>query len=492
LRFYFLVVIISVITVSSAYGSGGYPCCIGFHLDKTEYTSGDTVLISVMADQDYAHSNEMVKIKISDVTFGPDYASTVYQAQKALQDGKAEFEYKTPQSSDRYRYLVTMESPLGTDSKMFFTKKDASNIAISDVKLLTPKVKQGDHLNLEAKIVDGVGNPLHYLRVIANSQVPHQSCSDQLAGVSIDASPLYSIQPNYWSGGIINMTIPIANTAKPGTYDLEIDANGDTNGFSHSQATVRYEILASPPKDPPSYVFAPVNFHYKPGFMTEQETDFVGQTTYNGCGAPIPHIPIRTELTKYNVQSGHTEILVAKNLTSDDQGYYHVHFDPVGIQAGYFSVRFMWDNPRSAGMFFGFEMPHNVKDFTIKAAGKEFVVHTDTWYSIPQNVSFSEQEKKLTFDVDTSDTYRRISLQVPTSLLDGDFVFFENGVQRTDIQTKKTEGFSEFDFKANTDKTRIELVGTSAVPEFGLMSVSVLIVSLVSVVIFGTRFRKNL
>lgn len=491
MKYLFLLAALTI-TVGSAYASGGAPCCIGFHLDKTEYTPGDIVTISVMADQFYAHSNELVIIKISDVTFGPDHTQVVYKEQKSLQDGKVEFEYKSPQSSDRYRYLVTLESPLGTDSKMFFTKKDASKIIISDVKLLTPKVSQGDQLKLEARIVDGASNPLHYLRVSADSQVPQQSCPQKLAGVGASLSPLESIQPDYWSKGIISMTIPVINTATPGTYDLVLSAGGDIEGFSYSRTTVKYEILESSPKDPPYTIFAPFNFEFKPGFMTEQVIDFTSQTTYNGCGAPIPHVPIKAELKKYDIQSSqYIETIATENLVSDDNGYYHAHFEPIGVQAGYFSFILTADYPGiTHGQ--GIESPHNTKNFTITEEGKEFVVETDTWYSIPLNVDFSKQEKKLTLDVDTSDTYRRISLKVPTSLLDGDFVIFENGVQRTDIEvSKRIKGYSAFDFKANAGKTKIEIVGTSAVPEFGSVAALILAASLISVIgIYGMRFRK--
>ncbi len=66
--------------------------------------------------------------------------------------------------------------------------------------------------------MDGVGNPAHYLRISASAEIPHQSCSPEIAGwigASIDVSPLYSTQPDYWSKGIVKGEIPIRDTAEP-------------------------------------------------------------------------------------------------------------------------------------------------------------------------------------------------------------------------------------------------------------------------------------
>lgn len=414
-----------------------------------------------------------------------------------MQDGKAIFEYKLEQKdSNRYRYRVDVDTPAYSEPKMFFSKKDASKIVISDFKVLNPLIKQGEPIKFEAKVVDGVGNPAHYLRISASAEIPHQSCSPERAGwigASIDVSPLYSTQPDYWSKGIVKGEIPISNTAMPGKYDFQIYAGGEVQGYQIDGQVSQIEIEQySGPRDPPYSVFAPFDFAFKPGFMTEQEINFTGQTTYNGCGPPIPNVPIKVEIKKYDPKTSQwLETVATQNLVSDENGYYHVYFEPIGVQAGYFSLLFTSEYP-GVEQTFGIETPHNIKNFTIPAEGKNFDVMVDGWYSIPLKAEFNQQEKKLAVDVDTSDSFKRIALTVPHELLDGEFVIFVNGVERTDIGYAKVTGYTTFGFESNTDMTRIDIIGTSAIPEFGPISGLVLVVSLISVVTFGTRLRRNL
>jgi hypothetical protein len=483
------IVIGIIFDAQTAFGGGWYPCCIEFNLDKTEYNPGDTVIITVRADQEYENSNENVRVKISDVTFGPDYANVVYQEQKTIEDGKAIFEYKTPQSSDKYRYLLTMESPTGVQSKMFFTKKDASKIILSDVRLLTPKVKQGEAIQLEARIVDGVGNPIHYLRVSTNSQVPQQNCDDQLSGVGRDLSPLFSIQPKYWSAGIINGTIPVINTAKPGTYDLDIYASGDIDGFSSAQATIQFEITEGVHKDPPYTVFAPIKYDFGPGFMTEKAINFTAKTAYNGCGPLLPNVPIKAEIKRYNLQKGQwMETLATKQVVSDENGIYNVSFDPIGLRAGYYSV-LLTSNYQGVEQTVGFQTPNNIKNFTISEEGKEFIVTVDGWYFIPLDIVFDKENKKLSLDLDTSDPFRRVAFTVPNELLDGKFTVLVNGQER-DANAQKYEGYTSFSpWPGEDNHTTIEIIGTSAVPEFPVTGI-ILVASMVTILMI-TRTKWN-
>lgn len=479
-----------------AYGGGWYPCCFDLKIDKTEYKPGETVQMNVISSGDYENSNEMISLKISDITYGPDYSNVVFEDQKALLDGKAVFEYKLPENdSDRYRYLIVADTPGEDKTKMFFTKKDASRIIISDLKVLNPVLKQGEPIRFEAKVVDGVGKPAHYLRILATGDIPHQLCSIETAGSAgayLDVSPLYSLQPDYWSSGIIRGEIPIMNTAKPGSFDLVLSANGDMEGYQSEQKSFQITIEQyDGPRDPPYSVFAPVDFTFKPGFMTEQEINFTGQTAYNGCGPPIPNVPIKAEIKKYDPRTSQwLETVATQNLVSDENGYYEVYFEPIGRQAGYFSVLFTSEY-QGVEHTFGIGTPHNIKNFTISAEGKNFDVIVDSWYSIPLSVEFNQQEKKLAVDVDTSDSFKRIALTVPHELLDGEFVIFVNGVERTDIWYTKVTGYTTFGFESNTDKTHIEIIGTSAIPEFGMITALVLTISILLIVTFSRFSRLN-
>src|SRR5581483_10805845 len=155
----------------TVYGYGTNFCCMGIETDKTEYLPGERVLISIVGALDYANSTEKVSINITDVTFGPNFSKVVYHSEKKLVKGRADFEFKTPaQDTDRYRYMVTAMGPTNADPIMFFTKKDASKVVMSDARILTPAVLQGENLRFETKVVDGIGNPFHYALINADSR----------------------------------------------------------------------------------------------------------------------------------------------------------------------------------------------------------------------------------------------------------------------------------------------------------------------------------
>lgn len=488
-----IVISVSVIFIlypSQSYGSGYYPCCIESNLDKTEYNPGDTAKITVTGTGNYDNSNGEITVKISDVTFGPDYTNVVYQTQKTLQNGKAELEYKTPQSSDRYRYLLTVESPAGVESKMFFTKKDASKIIISDVKLLAPKVKQGEQIKLEARIVDGVGNPIHYLRVSANSQVPTQNCPDQEAGVGGDMSPLYSIQPRYWSEGIINGTIPVSDTAKPGTYDLVIGIGSNIAGYSSTQTTTQFQIIETDHRDKPYALFGIFSPHFGSGFMTQSTINITGTTNYNQCGPALPHVSVKAEIKRYDMQkSTHIETLKTKETVSDENGIFHISFDPIGLRTGYYTI-ILTATYQGIHDTRGSEMPHNIKNFIISTEGKNFTVMVDSWYFIPLNATFDKENKKLTLDLNTSDSFRRVDFTIPSELLDGKFTVLVNGQERDGV-IRNYDGYSSFSpWPSEDNHTTIEIIGTSAIPEFPLYQ-DVFVISIMSMILFyKIKFRK--
>jgi len=496
MKFLFLIAILLIIPIGSAFGGAWYPCCFSWTLDKTEYQPGDTVLITVQGSDQFAHSSETISVKISDVTYGPDYANVVFEEQKVAQDGKVSFEYKLPQKdSDRYRYLVFVDTPADDRTTMFFTKKDASKIIISDVKILNPVVKQGEPISFEAKVVDGVGKPIHYARIFATGEIPHESCVPELsgfAGASADVSPLYSLQPDYWSAGIVRGEIPIMDTAMPGKYEFQISANGDVDGFGNDGQHFQIEIIPTDKPRAPAYgVFAPFRYEFEPGFPLDQQINITARTTYNGCGPPLPNIPIKAELKRYDMQRGEwAETLATKETTSDKDGFFNIFFEPVGARPGSYTV-LLTGQYEGKDHITGIEFPHNTKNYTITAEGKDFHVYVDAWTAIPLGIEFDQQNKKLVLDVDTSDSYKRAEIFIPHELLDGEFTFFVNGVQRTDIETHKEAGYSYISPGIVTDKTKIEIIGTTAIPEFPVTALVLIASIIASLIVTRTKIASK-
>lgn len=490
----FAVFSLSVFFSSSqnVYGGGWEPCCIDWPLEKTEYSPGETIKIPFTATGELENSTKPISVKISDVTDGPDYAKVVFDEQKTLEDGKALFEYTLPKDPNRYRYIISVDSPARNDSKFIFTKKDASKIVISDFNILNPTLKQGEPVKFEAKVVDGVGKPAHYLSITASSKIPHQNCSVETrgyVGAFLDVSPLYSLQPDYWSDGIVRGEIPIRNTAMPGTYEILLYASADIDGYQSEQKSSPITIEQTPiPDEPPYTVMTPFEVQFKPGFMTEQPIDFSGHTAYNGCGTTIPNVPIKAEIKRYDLRhSQWMETLDTKETISDENGDYSFHFDPIGLRTGYYTVQITATYP-GVDQTVSTEPPQNIKDFTITEEGKDFTVTVNGYYFIPQSVTFDKEKKTLTLELDTSDSFRQVDFDIPTELLDGDFTVLVNGVER-DANIHKMDGYTHFiPWPGEDDHTTIEVIGTSAVPEFGILAPIVLTMSIIPIIFFQKYF----
>lgn len=495
----FVFVIFVLFTTQHALASGPSGYEYRMRLDKTEYDAGETVKIIVDATL-YGKPVDSVSIRIVDATNDITGNNVIYRETKKPNDIRTEFSYKIPEFTlpwTPYRYMVILDTPYGGDRQFFFSKEGASKIILSDLQIKNPIVMQAEELEFSAKVVDGTGNPIPHVRILVVGDVPYQSCPAEISGsanIHSDVSPSISYQPDYQLSGMIKGKAKINDMAMPGKYQLKIFANGDAPGYTLAEQDFEIEILETDkPRLAPYGLFPPIPYDFGSNFMTEQPINITARTTYNGCGPALPNLPVKAEIKKYDTKAGKwLETIATKETKSDENGYFNIYFDPIGKKAGQYSVLFTasYLGKESTVGIMGDQ--HNVKDYTIHAEGNDFTVKVDGWYSIPLDLEFDQEEKKITLDADTSDTYKRLVITIPSALLDGDFVILENGVQRTDIEHQKHNNGTTFDFRANLDTTKIEIIGTSAVPEFGTFSGLVLTVLLISTIVLGTKFRKNL
>ncbi|MCA9820703.1 MAG: PEFG-CTERM sorting domain-containing protein [Nitrosarchaeum sp.] len=475
------------------FAAARYPCCIEWSLDKTEYMAGDTVIIDVKASGDLEDSEESVTVTISEVTYGPDYSNIVFEESRKLQEENLVFKYKIPEKdSDRYRYLVSVDTPAQDEPKMFFTKRDASKIAVSDLNVFNPVVMQGEPVKFQAKVVDGVGNPSHYISMSAFADIPHENCRSGWAGTHVHVSPLYSIQPDYWSAGILTGELVFKDTAKPGKYTISLHASGTEDGYELAERSFTIEILQNNKTREPLYtVFAPRETDFGSGFPTEQPIEVTGKTAYNGCGTTLPNVPITAEIKRYDLQHRRwMETLVTQESMSDENGEYYFHFDPLGLRPGYYEIQL---TPEYEGIeqTVGTVFPNNIKNFTIIEEGKKFQIPVDGYYFIPEKIVFDKERKTLTIDLDTAEPFRQVGFSIPSELLDGDFTVFVNGIER-DGNIRKTDGYTHFSpWPGEDDHTTIQVVGTTAIPEFQTVATMILAASILPIMLLRKKFSKN-
>ena len=124
------------------------------------------------------------------------------------------------------------------------------------------------------------------------------------------------------------------------------------------------------------------------------------------------------------------------------------------------------------------------KDFTIETSGYDFQVETVANFEIT-DVKFSQDDKKLTFDIDSSLENNLAEIQIPLNLIDGDLTAFVNG-QQIFPQIRKNDriSFIVLEFNGKGHNT-LEVIGTTYLPEFSS------IVPLVMSVAFATVFLSR-
>lgn len=110
------------------------------------------------------------------------------------------------------------------------------------------------------------------------------------------------------------------------------------------------------------------------------------------------------------------------------------------------------------------------KEFTIETSGQDFVVETVANFDIA-NVTFNQDDKKLTFDIDSLLEENLGEIQIPINLIDGNLTTSING-QEIHPQIRKNDKISFIVLEFNgTGNNSLEIVGTTYLPEFsGLAS----------------------
>jgi hypothetical protein len=234
-----------------AFSIGPYPCYFSLHFEKTIYSQGD--LVNIRAEHCNPEDNsDKVTLIIADPRnlteesfISGEYISNsdniLYTETKQAVNGMVNFTYQIPTDSENYRYLVAINPGQmgGYDYGFFFTKPGADKIVISDVRILNPKVKQGENLNFELKVTDGLGNPLPLL--IVHASTVYNDCSGQreieqpiaLGEKSTDEKQQYT------SSGKMYGWLPIP-LGVAGKYDLKIKAT--TENYPINNAWITAEI----------------------------------------------------------------------------------------------------------------------------------------------------------------------------------------------------------------------------------------------------------
>lgn len=124
--------------------------------------------------------------------------------------------------------------------------------------------------------------------------------------------------------------------------------------------------------------------------------------------------------------------------------------------------------------------------FTIETGGYSFPVEIVSNFNV-EETAFSAEEKKLTLHVFSSLQNNVAEIQIPKNLINGNFTFFVNGTEVfPSIQTNDKISFVFMEFAGN-GTNRIEIIGTTYLPEFSAVAPLVLASSLAGLLILKRK-----
>lgn len=503
---------------------GPYPCYFSMHLEKTIYSPGDLVNIRAEHCNPEGNSDNVTLVvadprNLTEESFiSGEYIQNndniLYTEIKQAVNGIANFTYQIPSDSKNYRYLVAINPGQmgGYDYGFFFTKPDADKIVISDIRVLNPEVKQGENLNFELKVTDGIGNPLPLLIVYPSTV--YNDCSGQreieqpvaLGEKSADE------QQQYASSGKMYGWLPIP-LGVAGKYDLRIKATTENYPISNAWITAEVRGLEFEVSDESAIkdelkLFADTERPLNPSeplqslvISSDNQSSHVvdwdvsgspphlsGQLVHSKCIPETQEIPVQVKLEKLGInpdnysESPSQSCYTDSSLCKVEQEISNKEFKTTPIDFFYLGDE-MHLAQQSPGEYlvtltasyegkdysnFVVARLHNYKAYPISAEGRDFEVRVDGWYSNPSQLQFDKEAKKIVLQTDSPDPLKRIDISIPHELLDGSFKILVNGVEQ-DLENgsiKKIEGYTLFNLKLDEGTSMIEIIGTTAIPEF--------------------------
>lgn len=128
------------------------------------------------------------------------------------------------------------------------------------------------------------------------------------------------------------------------------------------------------------------------------------------------------------------------------------------------------------------------KDFTIETSGYDFEVETIANFEI-NDVEFSRDDKKLTFDITSSLENNFAEILIPINLINGNLTVFVNG-EEIFPQIRKNDKISFVVLEFNgTGHNNMEIIGTTYLPEFSGVTLLVIGAAFSAMFVFR-KFKK--
>jgi predicted secreted protein with PEFG-CTERM motif len=117
----------------------------------------------------------------------------------------------------------------------------------------------------------------------------------------------------------------------------------------------------------------------------------------------------------------------------------------------------------------------------------KYILDTD----LEENVFIDTTENALTFKISGDTENEQIIIILPTELIENPNTVWIDGVM-TDFEIDTTSSGIKLTIPIEPYSDEIKIMGTSVIPEFGLMTLTILGVSVVSMIVLSQRFKLKI
>ena len=283
----------------------------------------------------------------------------------------------------------------------------------------------------------------------------------------------------------------------PGTYTLQLSVHGLHGGpleFSGIKQ-VEFEIREKPGSM--NTLFLPASMDKLRGeyrfFHKDEPREFQIQLIKGHYYSSVLANHTMSILVYGIDEENNENLLQAVQKTSDENGFVTHELDLSDRTYCEYDVVFsaQYDGFEDTQRI-GYRMT-NTETYHYTWNGEDIPVTVEGNCSVPLSMEFDQQKKTMTVQVDTTDAKKSFQIEFPHRLLDGDLSVVFNGDLGENSSVEKRKDVAIVNIKGNSDITTVQIIGTSAIPEFGQMALLLLGAAILPIVILArkSRFRDK-
>ena len=351
-------------------------------------------------------------------------------------------------------------------------------IVVKNIYFLKDTIYPNELVFYEAEITDQFGNPL---ALYVTGRVDYQASW----GPS-NFSPVgtYDLTKKKFIG---ELTIP--SDIIPGQYFMKLDVHGKQSGKLPFSGISEIDFVIKERPNSFDTLFEPSSLsdsigeqrHYSLGESRMIDVQLVQGHHYSSplANHPASILVYGTDwknfepplLEVFEVTSDSNGI-VSKELTLDDRNHCNFDVKVISEYDGY-----------EDGHEFDFEMA-NTEIFYFKWNDEKIPVTVKGNCSLPISMNFDQPHKIMTVELDTSDAKKQFGIHFPHRLLDGELTVLVNGnVDFENVSVDKKHDETVVGVSSISNHTKVEIIGTSAIPEFEAIALMIMTMSILPLVL---------